>query len=126
MLALLTTPLAPDFTTAHDAPTSHAESASFTQAKFDRARAEGRLILVETYADWCAPCQIQAPIVTRLRAEQRYRNLVLLRIDENTPRRVWRDLGLAGYGQFVVFRGDKEISRGSPFNEADMRALLSG
>ena len=125
-LALLAMPLTPDFTSAREASASHSQAASFTQAKFSRAQDEGRLILVETYADWCAPCQIQAPIVERLRRGKRYRNLVLLRIDEETPRSVWNDLGLAGYGQFVVFRGDQEVSRGSPLNEAEMRALLSG
>lgn len=125
-LALLAMPLTPDFTSAREASTPRSHATSFTQAKFDRAQGEGRLILVETYADWCAPCRIQAPIVERLRSERRFRGLVLLRIDEETPRSVWRDLGLAGYGQFVVFRGDQEISRGSPLNEAEMRALLSG
>jgi len=98
---------------------------AFTQARFDQAQREGRLILVETYADWCAPCRIQAPIVERLRRTKPFRGLVLLRVNEDTPRHVWKDLSLAGYGQFLVFRGAREIGRGSPLNEAEMRTLLS-
>ena len=124
-LTLLAIPLNADFSSARGTSDSRSSAATFTQAKFDRAKGEGRLILIETYADWCAPCRIQAPIVERLRKERRYRTLILLRIDEETPRSVWRDLGLAGYGQFVVFRGDQEISRGSPLSEAEMRTLLS-
>ena len=125
-LALLALPFTQDVTSAREVSVPRSDTSSFSQARFDRAQAEGRLILVETYADWCAPCRIQAPIVERLRRERRYRNLVLLRIDEETPRSVWNDMGLVGYGQFAVFRGDQEVGRGSPLNEAEMRALLSG
>jgi len=124
-IALVPVIVTPDLANARGAPASQQYSANFTQAKFNRAQDEGRLILVETFADWCAPCQIQAPIVQRLQKEKRYDNLVLLRIGEDTPRHVWKDLKLAGYGQFVVFQGSKEVGRGSPLNEAAMRALLS-
>lgn len=127
-LALLAAP-------AHPAPSIPAETISlersqpgpetFTPARFAEAQRQGRLIIVETYADWCAPCRIQAPIIARLSQEERYRGLVVLRVDETTPRSVWRALSLAGFGQFVVFRGEREIRRGSPLNEAQMRALLS-
>ena len=130
-LTLLAAPASADSTAARDtAPpqsqrVGHFGPETFTQARFEAAQRQGRLIIVETYADWCAPCQIQAPIIERLSQEPRYRGLVLLRVDERTPRSVWRQLGLAGFGQFIVFRGEREIRRGSPLNEAQMRALLS-
>ena len=125
VFGFLAAPLALDFTGAREVSKSRSNASDFTQAKFKKAQKDGRLILVETYADWCAPCQIQAPIVKRLRKEKRFRGLVLLRVNERTPRKVWKDLRLSGYGQFVVFRGNKEVGRGSPLNEAQMRALLA-
>ena len=101
------------------------DSHKFTQARLKLAQQQNRLILVETYADWCAPCRIQAPIVARLRLERRYRGLILLRLDENTPRDAWQRLGLAGFGQFIAFRGKRELGRGSPMTESEMRELLS-
>jgi|GEM_PF-2264689 len=126
VLASFFVPLGLDPTIALQASTSPSHAESFKQGNFDKAQRDGRLILVESYADWCAPCRIQAPIVERLRNEKRYRDLVVLRIDEDTPRSVWKDLEIAGFGQFVVFRGKREINRGSPLNEAEMRALLTG
>lgn len=102
------------------------QAKDFTQSRFKQAMRNGDLVIVETYADWCAPCQIQAPIIERLRREKRYRSLIVLRVDEETPRNVWGELGLAGFGQLVVFRDGKEIGRGSPLNEVEMRGLLSG
>ena len=123
--AILASPLATAPVSANENAAQRLLPHSFTQARFEKAQKQDRLILVETYADWCAPCRIQAPIVERLRKEKRYRNLVLLRLDANTPRSVWKGFGLAGFGQFVVFRGQHEIRRGSPLTEREMRALLS-
>lgn len=97
----------------------------FTPDRLHRAQSGNHLILVETYADWCAPCQIQAPIVAKLRGERRFRGLVVLRLDANSPRRDWKRLNLAGFGQFIAYQGKRELGRGSPLDEEEMRALLS-
>lgn len=125
VLSAVSAVLAPSPATAITASAAPANAETFTHERFSQAQRLGRLIIVETYADWCAPCQIQAPIIERLRKEQRYQDLVLLRVVEDTPRTVWKELNIAGYGQFIVFRGAREISRGSPLDEASMRALLA-
>ena len=39
----------------------------FTDEAFAAAQAQGRTIVIETYAPWCLPCRLQEPILERLR-----------------------------------------------------------
>lgn len=101
-----------------------APPAPFSQAAFDRAQAQGRTILVESHAQWCLPCRAQAPIIADLRQQSPYRGIVVLRVGEDTPRPVWQQFRLNGYGSLVVFKGPQEVARGNPTNRAAIAQLL--
>ena len=45
---------------------------AFDQKAFEAAQAAGKPILVEVSAPWCPVCKAQAPILSRLRAMQRF------------------------------------------------------
>lgn len=96
----------------------------FTQDDLARAQAGGGPVVIETYAYWCLACRVQAPILAQLRQGEPYRNLVILRIDETTPGRVWRQFHLRGYGTLVVFRGAREVGRGTPTTREAAAALI--
>ena len=57
----------------------------FSETAFAAAQSQGRMIVVETYAPWCLPCRIQAPILSRLLAREPFEAIVVLRIGERTP-----------------------------------------
>lgn len=97
----------------------------FERAAFARAQAEGRTIIVETYAYWCLPCRIQAPILERLRSSKEFGQVLIFRIGEASPRAAWKHFRLTGYGTLVVFRGGREVARGTPTDEAKVRKLLT-
>lgn len=101
------------------------DTETFSDDVFARAQSQNRTIVVETYAEWCLPCKIQAPILERLRSKGPFQNVLLLRVGEKTPEAVWDQLRLHGFGILVVFRGGKEVARGSPTNEKAVAALLS-
>lgn len=96
----------------------------FTDTAFVAAQARGRTIIVESYASWCLPCRIQAPILDRLRAREPFRDILVLRIGEKTPNAIWRRFRLNGFGTLVVFKGGREMARGTPTNEAAVTDLL--
>ena len=96
----------------------------YSDKAFAAAQARGQTIVVETYASWCLPCRIQAPIIDRLRAREPLRRIVLFRIGEETPKAIWRRFRLNGFGMIVVFKGDREMARGTPTNEAAVADLL--
>lgn len=96
----------------------------FSDAVFARSQAEGRTVVLETYAPWCLPCRIQSPILERLHSQEQFKNVVILRIGEETPNVVWRRFKLHGYGTLIVFKGTSEAARGTPTNERALIALL--
>lgn len=96
----------------------------YDDSAFARSQAEGLAVIVETYAPWCLSCRIQSPILERLRSQEQFRNIVILRIGEKTPNALWKRFKLHGYGMLIVFKGTSEVARGAPTNEAALIELL--
>jgi thiol-disulfide isomerase/thioredoxin len=47
----------------------------YSQAEFDKLAAEGKPILLDFRADWCATCAAQAPVIRELMAHSKYKDL---------------------------------------------------
>ncbi len=101
-----------------------AEPADFSEAAFARAQQGKGLVVVETYAPWCLPCKLQAPLFEKAMRQPEFSAMKLFRIGEKTPPAVWQRLRMTGFGMIVVFRGGREIARGSPTTEQALLALL--
>ncbi len=99
--------------------------APYSEQALSQALARGEAVVIESYAQWCAPCRIQAPIVAKLLREPRYRDVTIIRVGENTPKAEWKKLGLVGFGTMIVYRRGKEVARGQPTTEVGMRELFS-
>lgn len=70
----------------------------------------GRPVLVDFWAEWCAPCRMIAPIVGAV-AEQ-YKDaagVVKINVDEN-PAAAQR-YGIKGIPTLILFRDGKEVER---------------
>jgi thioredoxin 1 len=89
----------------------------FSDPVFARAQADGRIVVVETYASWCLPCRIQSPILERLRSQEQFKDVVILRIGEKSPNAAWKRFRLHEYGNLVVFKDLRETGRGTPTTE---------
>lgn len=101
-----------------------AAPAEFSDTAFATAQAQGRTIVVETYAPWCLPCRIQSPILDSLRSREPFRQVLVLRIGERTPSPIWKRLRLNGFGTLVIYKGGREMARGNPTNESAVAELL--
>ena len=83
----------------------------FTEAAFDAAQKAGKPILIDTYATWCQICARQAPILERLRAEPKFKDLVILRVNFDTQKDVMRKFRAGVQSTLIAFRGLKEVGR---------------
>ena len=109
------------FGTAHAAPVA----APFTQAAFEAAQKSGKPILVEIHADWCPTCKAQQPIISQLRDEPKFKDLVVFRVDFDGQKDVVKQFNARSQSTLIVFRGAAEAGRSvGDTNKATITALL--
>ncbi len=88
-----------------------AEAKPFDQPAFDAAQAAGKPILVHVSAPWCPTCKAQAPILSKLRDEPRYKDLVSFSIDFDSQKELLRKLNVQQQSTLIVFKGKSEMGR---------------
>ncbi len=80
---------------------------------FDRTIGESTVpVLVDFYADWCAPCKMMAPAVDELAAKVQGRALVA-KLDTDAAQRTAAAFQIRGIPTVIVFRDGKEAARQS-------------
>jgi thioredoxin 2 len=67
-------------------------------------------VLVDFYADWCAPCKMMAPFVDDIAREYIGRALVA-KVDTDHAQRTTQPFGIRGIPTSIVFKGGKEFAR---------------
>jgi thiol-disulfide isomerase/thioredoxin len=56
----------------------------YSQAEFNKPASEGKPILLDFRADWCATCAAQEPVIRELMAQSKYKDLTRFIIDFDT------------------------------------------
>jgi thioredoxin 1 len=108
------------------APFAFAKDQKFDQKAFDAAQAEGRPILVEVTAPWCPVCKAQAPILSRLKAEPRFKGLASFTIDFDSQKDLLRKFNVQKQSTLIVFKGKQEAGRSTgDTNAASIEQLLA-
>jgi thiol-disulfide isomerase/thioredoxin len=103
-----------------------ADRKPFNQKAFDAAQASGKPILVEVSAPWCPTCKAQAPILSRLRNDPRFKELVSFDIDFDSQKDLLRKFKAQQQSTLIVFKGRQETGRSTgDTNAASIEALLN-
>jgi thioredoxin 1 len=95
----------------------------FTPQAFEASQKQGQPILVHITASWCPICAKQRPILDRLEAEPRFKNLVVYNIDFDTQKDQVRAMGAQKQSTLIVFDGTAEKGRST--GETDPAAIES-
>jgi thioredoxin 1 len=97
----------------------------FSEEAFKAAQASNSPILVEIHADWCPTCKAQGPILDKLTADPRFRNLKIFRVDFDAMMPVVKQFGAQMQSTLIVFKGAAEQGRSvGDTKEASIAALL--
>lgn len=80
-------------------------------------------VLVDFYADWCAPCRMVAPFVDEIAQAQTGRMLVV-KVDTDRAPEVATRYGIRSIPTLIVFRGGEEVERSVGFEPERVRALV--
>ena len=96
-----------------------------SEATFDQATSGTTVpVLVDFYADWCAPCKIMAPLLDDV-ARRRMGQLLVLKLDTDRNPAIQQRFGVRGIPTLVLFRGGKEVDRRvGAIPAAELDALL--
>ena len=97
----------------------------FDQTAFEAAQAAGKPILVEVSAPWCPTCKAQAPILSRLRSDPRFKELVSFDIDFDSQKDLLQKFNVRTQSTLIVFKGKQETGRSTgDTNAASIEALI--
>jgi thioredoxin 1 len=99
---------------------------NFDQKAFEAAQAAGKPILVEVHAPWCPTCKAQAPILSKLMSEPKFKNMVSFKIDFDSQKDLLRKFNVQRQSTLIVFKGKKEAGRSTGDTDAGSIAALLG
>src|SRR5258708_4567003 len=104
-----------------------AEEQPFTRQAFQAAQNSGKSILVEIHASWCPTCQAQKPILGKLFADPKFKNMAVFRVDFDAQKDEVRNFKARIQSTLITFKGTQEIARSvrdtNPASIADLLAL---
>ena len=83
----------------------------YTQQAFAAAQAAGKPILLHITAPWCPTCKAQRPILSKLEATPKFKDMVVLDIDFDTSKPLLRKLHVAQQSTLIVYKGKTEVGR---------------
>jgi thioredoxin 1 len=99
----------------------------FTRQAFVAAQSSGKSILVEIHASWCPTCQAQKPILSKLFADPKFKNMAVFRVDFDSQKDEVRSFKARMQSTLITFKGTEEIARSvgdtNPSSIADLLAL---
>lgn len=97
------------------------QSDEFTDQVLD----SDRPVLVDFYADWCAPCRAQAPILEEL-ARQFEGRVDVAKVDVDSAQDVARRFGIRNIPTLVLFdRGEAKAVKVGVTSKSELEALLA-
>jgi thiol-disulfide isomerase/thioredoxin len=103
-----------------------ADKTPFNQAAFEAAQKAGRPILIEVTAPWCPICKAQAPILSKLSADPRFKSLASFTIDFDSQKDLLRKFNVQKQSTLIVYKGSQEAGRSTgDTNAASIEALLA-
>ena len=82
----------------------------FNKESFDKALGEGKLMMVDFWADWCGPCRMLAPVIDKL-AEQYEGKVVSGKVNVDDEQELAIRYGVMSIPTVIFFKDGKEIDR---------------
>ena len=93
------------------APALAFDAKPFDPAAFAAAQAAGKSILVEVHAPWCPTCKAQAPILSKLSANPKFKGVDAYRVDFDSQKDALKALNVRQQSTLIAYKGKAETGR---------------
>lgn len=97
--------------TQNAVPAFAADAHAFDAKAFSAAQQAGKPILIAVHAPWCPTCKAQAPILSDLMSDPRFKNLAYFVIDFDSQKDLLNRFGVRAQSTLIAFKGEKEAGR---------------
>jgi thioredoxin 2 len=81
-------------------------------------------VLIDFYADWCAPCRMVAPFIDEI-ANANVGKLLVGKVDTDRSQGVAARYGIRSIPTLIVFEDGEEVERSIGFEPEKIRALVA-
>lgn len=82
----------------------------FDKESFQKTLSEGKLMMVDFWAEWCGPCQMLGPVIEKL-AERYEGRAVVGKVNTDEEQELSMSFGITGIPTVIFFKDGKEIDR---------------
>lgn len=82
----------------------------FSKEGFEKAKAQGGIMLVDFWATWCGPCKMIAPVIEQL-AVQYDGRVIVGKVDVDQEPDLAREYGVMSIPNVILFKDGKEVDR---------------
>jgi len=94
------------------------------QDDFDRTVLQSDApVLVDFYADWCAPCKMVAPLVDEI-AHEHIGKMLVVKVDTDRAPDIAMKYGIRSIPTLIVFQEGDEVERSMGFEPERVRDLV--
>jgi thiol-disulfide isomerase/thioredoxin len=94
---------------------------TYDQKAFVAAQSAGKPILLHITAPWCPTCKAQKPILSKLEALPRFKDMVVMDIDFDSQKALLRTLRVNQQSTLIVYKGAHEVGRST--GDTDPKSL---
>lgn len=101
-----------------------ATSDGMSRKEYEAMLQSNKVVLVDFYAEWCAPCKKMKPYLDKI-SEELKENVTVIRIDADQNPVLCKEMGVAALPVLKIYKGEKEIwSRTGFVDEETLREKL--
>ena len=82
---------------------------NFSIEIFEKAKASGKTIVINSYEVWCGTCSKQTKILNQ--AEKEFKDIIFLSYEQSKNKNIAKKLDIKFWTTIVVYKGNDEVAR---------------
>jgi len=82
---------------------------NFSIEFFEKAKASGKTVVVNSYEVWCGTCGLQTKILDQ--AEKEFKDIIFLSYEQSKNEDIAKKLSIDFWTTIVVYKGNEEVAR---------------